>query len=181
MAAHTGEGTAVEVPRLEEGSASGAEAAPDAVREVSSFECVAVLRRAGCLKGLESPTGEKGKRRVLPDCKFAHGAGELRHILDPTKRVWCPDFLGRRCHNGNACTVAHHSSELLNAEGEDKTQLCSFCKTEICQKGCALEACAWRQGATAVSWPRPQIPALQFARRSSTNTQQKDSGTERGA
>ena len=58
-----GEGTAVEVPRLQEGSAGGAEAAPDAEREVRSFDCVAVLWRAGCLKGLEWPTGEKGKRR----------------------------------------------------------------------------------------------------------------------
>ena len=63
MAAQTGEGTAVEVPRLEEGSFSGAEVAPDAVRKVRSFDCVAALRRTGCLKGLESPTGEKGKRR----------------------------------------------------------------------------------------------------------------------
>ena len=37
MAAQTSEGTAVEVPRLEEGSASGAEAAPDPVREVRLF------------------------------------------------------------------------------------------------------------------------------------------------
>ena len=121
---------------------------------------------------------DQAGRCGLPDCKFAHGAGELRYIPDPTKRVRCPDFLGRRCHDGNACTVAHHSSELLNAEGEDKTQLCSFCKTETCQKGCALEACAWRQGAMAVSWPGAQIPALQFAGRSSTKTQQGGSGNE---
>ena len=64
MAAQADEGTAVEVPRLEEGFAGGAEAALDAVRDVRSFDYVAALRRAACLKGPESLTEEKGKRRL---------------------------------------------------------------------------------------------------------------------
>ena len=48
----------------EEGFAGGAEAALNAVREVRSFDCVAALRRARCLKDSESPTGETEKRRL---------------------------------------------------------------------------------------------------------------------
>ena len=88
---------------------------------VRSFDNVAALRRAACLKGLGSLTEEKigaavvaqlfktklcsrdsAGRCGLPGCTFAHGAGELRYMLDLPERVRCPDFRGRRCHNGNA-------------------------------------------------------------------------------
>ena len=64
MAAQADECTVAEVPRLEEGFAGGAEAAPDAVREVRSFDCVAVLRRAGCLKGLWVADGRDGNKTI---------------------------------------------------------------------------------------------------------------------
>ena len=74
---------------------------------VRSFDNVAAIRRAACLKGLGSLTGENEKRRLarrwwpqLFKTKLCSrdsvGRCELRYMPDLTKRVRCPDFRGRR-------------------------------------------------------------------------------------
>ena len=144
MAAQADEAQQWKFRGWEEGFAGSAEAAPDAVlsgafvRQCCGAAARRVPERSWVADGRERDktfgaavvtqlfktklcSRDSAGRCGLPDRTVAHGAGELRHMSDLTKRVRCPDFYGRRCHNGNACTFAHHGAEMLIAEGEGKT------------------------------------------------------------
>ena len=71
----------------------------------------------------------------LANCKFAHGACQLKNAPNLKKTKLCFDFLRGCCPKGDSCSFAHCNEDLRVTEGVYKTQLCHFFQNGYCKKG----------------------------------------------
>ena len=70
----------------------------------------------------------------LANCKFAHGACQLKNAPNLKKTKLCFDFLRGCCPKGDSCSFAHCNEDLRVTEGVYKTQLCHFFPKWILQE-----------------------------------------------
>ena len=71
----------------------------------------------------------------LANCKFAHGACELKDMPDLKKTKLCCNFLRGRCSTDGSCSFAHFIEDLRFTDGVYKTHICRFFRNGGCKKG----------------------------------------------